>query len=201
MYRIRPPRGSGQPSGAVIPCLPTAKSVSSGKTPGQKSLQKSYTHLRLRLGPRNQRPIYCGSKRPLQIRVPVAPHDCGSALSWRLACSIADVQAEIGHGRSPVRWSVPVGAKEVQVADRGCAGGELIAQRGVVGAERRDHGGCGIDLLLQRVAAAAGFRGRRRIRYRPLRNHLAPPQLAIAWRRGIPPGSLRPPGVARHGLE
>src|ERR1700691_2540827 len=43
MYRIRPARGSGQPSGAVIPSLPTAKSVSSGKTPGQKSLQKSCT--------------------------------------------------------------------------------------------------------------------------------------------------------------
>jgi hypothetical protein len=46
MYRIRPARGSGQPSGAVIPCLPTAKSMSFGKTTGQKSLQRSYTHLR-----------------------------------------------------------------------------------------------------------------------------------------------------------
>lgn len=41
------PHGSGQPSGAVIPSLPTAKSVSSGKTPGQKSLQKSCTQKEL----------------------------------------------------------------------------------------------------------------------------------------------------------
>jgi len=65
----------------------------------------------------------------------------------------------------------------------------------------RDHGGCGIDLLLQLVAAAVGFRGRRRIRHRPLRMHPGPPSSPQLGAATIPPGSLRPPGVARYGLE
>jgi hypothetical protein len=51
-------------------------------------------------------------------------------------------------------------------------------------------------LLLQLVAAAAGFRNRRRIRHRPLHMHPGPPQPGAVT---IPPGSLRPPGVARYG--
>ena len=98
-------------------------------------------------------------------------------------------------------WSVPVGAKEVQVADQGRAGGELLAQRGVVGVWRRDHGGCGIDLLLQPVAAAAGFRGPWRIRHGPLRMHQARPSSPQPGAVTILPGSVRPPGVARCGLE
>jgi hypothetical protein len=99
-------------------------------------------------------------------------------------------------------WSVPVGAKELQVADQGCAGGKLLAQRDVVGLERRDHGGCGIDLLLQLVAAAVGFRSRWRFRHRPLRMHRqAAPSSPQPGAVTIPAGSLRPPGVARYGLE
>jgi hypothetical protein len=73
----------------------------------------------------------------------------------------------------------------------------LLAQRGVVGVERRDHGGCGIDLLLQLVAAAAGFRGRWRIRHHTQAHPNSPQPGAVT----ILPGSLRPPGVARCGLE
>jgi len=46
-----------------------------------------------------------------------------------------------------------------------------------------------------------GIRGRWRIRHRPLRMHQARPSSPQPGAVTISPGSLRPPGVARYGLE
>mgnify|MGYP001244696374 CR=1 FL=1 len=88
MYRIRPARDSGQPSGAVIPNPPTAKSVSSGKTPGQKSLQKSCT-LSKYLGPSIYR---------MNLRV-------SGELTRLLALCSRIQRADPRPDRQPRRWS------------------------------------------------------------------------------------------------
>ena len=70
----------------------------------------------------------------------------------------------------------------------------FTAQRGVVGESAAITVAAASSCCCNWWQRRLDFRGRLRIRHRPLRKHPGPLQLAAARRRGIPPGSLRPPG-------